>query len=627
MTEDPRRAFEVLSSLATLKEAAGKGELAAHRKRLLALSAEFPPGSPSATALEGLAAALQMDLAFLRVYPDALFAVLHWRCSHHDSPELTGLARRWSEEHAQGGPHGVWVRPLGPPPFVPGGPLLAELRTARPHRLLSPMTAEGHVLLDERMAYRHWDIEEGTLVDRRDVVIPEPPLKLVTRAWESAALHDVATDTHRCELEIPVDANANTGSFSPDGALFALVGHGDEYAFGFMHLYEAATGRLLRKWEGPRPFWDKPVFSPDGRRLLAPSRAGLFLLDIETGQEECLPIHDAEGAALSGDGRRLVTTDGQVVRVWDLARLRALEPRQAEPSAPMAFSPDGRRLVMGAWLHDGATGQRLRKLDIQRGNYLEGGPPEHWFACGTRRIISLEGGVHVWDTESGERLAHRTNVLYVIWFLTAFSADGLCYAVAKKDSSNAEVLDTDTGALRARVETSRGGLVCLALSPDGQWLAGGTKEGTIELWSAAGGERLVTLPGHGVPVNALAFSQDNRRLVSAGDNEALRLWEIPSGVALAVRPLDARDLANRRLPRQRWEATPEALGALSGWEGFVGPRPGPFSAGVHGGVTIFLHRENRRHAAAFPVAGPWLPRPDGAMWASPSAQVILEGRV
>jgi hypothetical protein len=191
-------------------------------------------------------------------------------------------------------------------------------------------------------------------------------------------------------------------------------------------------------------------------------------------------------------------------------------------------------------------------------------------------------------------------------------------------------LDVDTGAVVVQVETAGGQLECLALSPDGQWLAGGTQEGAIELWSTVSGQRLVTLSGHTAPVCELAFSRDGRRLVSAGDNEALRFWELPGGAALASRALDARDppyfLYQNGVAstRRKWYTTLEALGALSGWEGFVGPRPGRFCAEVHGGVTLFLNRQTRLPVAAFPGAGPWIQHPDSERWVSPSAYVLLE---
>lgn len=398
--EGQRRMFKWLSSGATLEEVNGQGKLADHRREMLALAAELPPDSPIATALEVLAAALLLDLPFLRTYPEALLPVLHWRCSAHDNPVLAGLARRWWAERR---PDGVWVHALTPPPHAPGGPLLAELRMERPHELRSPMTSEGHVVLDEQGVIYHWLPEEGALVEGPDVARPTHRQELLHR------------------LPVPEGGEDTGGSFSPDGTLYALAGYGEDFCFGFLHLHEAATGRLVHQWRGLWPFWKRPVFSPDGRHVLALSEGGLLLCDTVTGQQEHLPIRDAKGAAFSADGRRLVTTDKEGVRLWDLARLRAWEPQEPEYSRPMGFSPDGRRLVVGEWLRDGATGQRLRKLGFDRGKYLMGGPPRNWFTCGSARIVSLREGLHVqarvsddsWETrywnESFDPFSGRTS--------------------------------------------------------------------------------------------------------------------------------------------------------------------------------------------------------------------------
>jgi hypothetical protein len=136
VSEDAHRSFDALTRWEALDEAASRGELAAHRRRLLALAREFPPGSDFNATLIGLTEALQIDLAFLRAYPEALFSTLVWRCSHHEGHEsgaldplgpsiprdsgLARLAQRWREDRARARPDGVWtgVRdiPLEPHP-------------------------------------------------------------------------------------------------------------------------------------------------------------------------------------------------------------------------------------------------------------------------------------------------------------------------------------------------------------------------------------------------------------------------------------------------------------------------------------------------------------------------------
>ncbi|TCT19747.1 pentapeptide repeat-containing protein [Thiobaca trueperi] len=71
-----------------------------------------------------------------------------------------------------------------------------------------------------------------------------------------------------------------------------------------------------------------------------------------------------------------------------------------------------------------------------------------------------------------------------------------------------------------------------AFSPDGRRLVSAGADGAVRLWDAASGEALLTLSGHQDWVTACAFSPDGRWLVSAGADRTVRLWDAASGEAL-----------------------------------------------------------------------------------------------
>jgi WD40 repeat protein len=62
--------------------------------------------------------------------------------------------------------------------------------------------------------------------------------------------------------------------------------------------------------------------------------------------------------------------------------------------------------------------------------------------------------------------------------------------------------------------------VCSAFSPDGRWMATGTREG-LHLWNAASGAPLWPIKDMGGPVLQLRFSPDGRRLLASSTPEHL----------------------------------------------------------------------------------------------------------
>src|SRR6516164_7949928 len=77
-----------------------------------------------------------------------------------------------------------------------------------------------------------------------------------------------------------------------------------------------------------------------------------------------------------------------------------------------------------------------------------------------------------------------------------------------------------------------------AYSPDLRWLAIGSTDGLVRLHDLKAADPRTAahdLAGHNGPVAGLVFAADGRRLVSAGSDGTLRLWQVDAALPVAGR--------------------------------------------------------------------------------------------
>jgi WD40 repeat protein/serine/threonine protein kinase len=166
---------------------------------------------------------------------------------------------------------------------------------------------------------------------------------------QSPAIEFLDVASGKLQINLPTPDHVLT--LSPDGSLLAS---GDED--GNAHLWDLATGRLLRTFTGP-PDGHKPTtglaFSPDGRTLAIGTFVwdrALRLCDVNTGRElRAYRGHTSNilTLAFSPDGRTLVSgSDDWSVRLWDAesgVQLHSFHMPAGVRS--VTVSPDGRTIA------------------------------------------------------------------------------------------------------------------------------------------------------------------------------------------------------------------------------------------------------------------------------------------
>jgi len=349
----------------------------------------------------------------------------------------------------------------------------------------------------------------------RDLETPERPL-----VEEAVAAIRYARDSRLEAGLLAHPSNVIRVAWSPDGRRLA-TGAADKH----VRIWSLPGDGPPRVLEAHGDAVTHLEFDPAGERLLSVGGDAARLWAVDSGT--MLQSFEDEGqrlvwhARLLGERDMVVTADGHGLRVFrasDGGLLRHM----------VAPRPDGTNLLA----RDPVNEELQAALYDMIGDVCRIAP-----APGGEHVLTLgcpgqPGRVQRWELASGAR-GESAGVMALVPGLRQPALDPSGRLAAAALYSDGLVLETGTGALRARLEGHTDLIQDAAFDPTGSRIATGSEDGTVRLWESGTGAALRVLSGQGSAITRVAFSGDGRLLAAGSEAGVVRVWSPRSGDRIA----------------------------------------------------------------------------------------------
>jgi WD40 repeat protein len=322
---------------------------------------------------------------------------------------------------------------------------------------------------------------------------------------------------------------------------------------GTIKLWNVSTGRAIRTLKGKNEWISSVTFSPDGKLLASDSNenSGIDVWNVVTGRIRLTIKQESRSVnsvAFSPDCRLLASGHADhTIRIWDLTAMHMPYTLTGHLSSVTSLAFRSTDTLLASGDDNGVI--RLWEVGAGRNPLILSGHTHSIlsiaFSSDGKLLASIDGAplvegstLKLWDVKSGKIIRSRpmTRSIPLEAFSSrgtfgalAFSSDGKYLATCGTGTFGITLWDVKTLNFYRHVEAHSGHVRAIAFSPDGQLLASGGSDHSVELRNVNTLQKLNTLEGHSYKVTSLAFSPNSKMLASGSEDTTIRLWDVNTG--------------------------------------------------------------------------------------------------
>jgi len=338
----------------------------------------------------------------------------------------------------------------------------------------------------ERFRMAHTDFVQKVAVSSDGQWIASTGYDQVVRIWDSVSGSQM--------LEIPLDSNGSAVSFNQDTTRIVIADEDGNISIWDISKLKARTGYIEFT-----EFVHEARFTPSGTHLV---------VNADDFNVRKIPSEQVNQIQNGTAGEVVLTTESLTYNT--------------------AISPDSQWLAVVEYDSENAKKNRgtLISMDKKTKHPLDHGGEVTRVAFTQDSKLAATSGVDgliwFWDVQTGKKQFNLNNSEKI--YSMAISPTGQLTAAGL--ANKIRIWDPDTQEQVAEIQQP-GDNASLAFSEDGKWLATGSSEGTVMLWSIEG--NTFTQSGNTVNLNGfaqmLAFSPDGRWLAGGGSTSYAYLWD------------------------------------------------------------------------------------------------------